>query len=137
MSCVVRETVTETYGGVLVADDYHYHCSKCNGRLHYFDESGKKIHCDCTESVRDTEIMLCDHRNFHTSVDVSRLEDLAAFHADIRIHCIDCGMKFVFIGCHGGFDMSRPMVSFGGDELRIPIEPISPIVRRRPEKASG
>lgn len=113
--------------------DYHYHCGKCDGRLTYPGPDGEKVHCDCTESIRDTEIVLCDHRNFGTSVDIARLEDRAAFHADIRIHCTDCGMVFIFKGCPGGIDMNGPAVSPKGVELRIPIEPISPIVRKRPE----
>ena len=112
--------------------EYYYYCSKCDGRLTYIDESGEKAHCECKESIRETEIALCDHRNFHTSIDINRLEDEAAFSADIRVHCSDCGMKFIFIGCPGGLDPKRPTISPFGAELRAPIQPISPIVREKP-----
>ncbi len=113
--------------------DYHYLCSKCDGRLSYLGPDGEKVGCDCKESVRDTEIVLCGHKNFRTSVDVTRLEDIAAFCAEIRINCIDCGMVFRFKGCPGGWNLHGPTISPGGTQLTIPIEPISPIVRKRPE----
>lgn len=67
----------------------------------------------------------CEHRNLSASVDVNRIEDIGAFHADIRIACADCGEPFQFVGVPIGLSYDRPTVEFGGRELRAPIRPAS------------
>ena len=71
---------------------------------------------------------ICSHENFACRVDVSRLQDIAGYSADIRIECAECGTPFRFIGVEGGFSMREPRMSIFGVELRCPIEPVSPIV---------
>ncbi len=71
---------------------------------------------------------ICSHENFSCCVDVTRLQDIAGYSADIRITCMECGTPFRFIGVPGGSSMREPMASPGGVELRCPIEPISAIV---------
>ncbi len=72
----------------------------------------------------------CGHMNFACQVDVMRLTDgdegpITGYSADVRIQCADCNERFRFIGLPMGSAPDRPMVSFGGVELRAPIEPVS------------
>lgn len=65
----------------------------------------------------------CIHENFAANVAVGRILDAGKFCADITVKCADCGEPFRFVGVDAGFDLSRPMVSIDGLELRAPIEP--------------
>ena len=71
----------------------------------------------------------CKHLKFHVDAAVSRLTKeeggpVLGFTADIKIRCADCWQSFAFLGLESGSSPNRPMVSFGGDELRAPITPI-------------
>ena len=70
----------------------------------------------------------CLHTNFRANVAVSRLTKteggpVTGFTADVRIHCEECGMPFVFRGMAMGSSFDRPMVSADGEEARLPIQP--------------
>lgn len=76
--------------------------------------------------------MSCDHPDFAAQVDVSRLTDVGAFTADVRIQCSACGEAFVFLGPELGLHPAMPTVSVDRTELRAPIAPQSdPTVRGR------
>lgn len=72
----------------------------------------------------------CLHDNFGIETNINKLsivEDgpTQAYMADIRIICIECGERFVFLGAALGVNMNGPAVSADGLELRIPIWPAS------------
>lgn len=67
--------------------------------------------------------MACKHENFRTDVRVARLTDTGRFVADIRIHCVDCGMPMQFKGIAAGYNADGAAVSIDGLELRIGIHP--------------
>lgn len=72
--------------------------------------------------------MPCEHMNFQGQVDVSRLidergEHAMRFTADVHIACVDCGVKFRFLGSQFGSSMNEPRLSADALELRAPIEP--------------
>lgn len=72
--------------------------------------------------------MACEHMNFRAQVDVNRLIDEAGeqamrFSADIHIACLECGVKFRFLGSRFGASAVEPMLSADALELRTPIEP--------------
>jgi hypothetical protein len=80
--------------------------------------------------------MNCNHEQFYTHVVVSRLcEDgkpdvITGYHADIKIHCTQCGNPFEFLGVPGGFSPTFPTASIDGTELRQPIRPSNlPVVK--------
>ncbi len=50
---------------------------------------------------------------------------VTAYSADLRITCSRCGESFVFVGLDRGLAPDRPMMSFLGDEARLPIRPRS------------
>jgi hypothetical protein len=73
--------------------------------------------------------------NFSAQVGVHRLTDVEngpvkAFTAEVRIHCVDCGQAFAFIGLPWGSHPSSPTMSVGGEEARLPIEPTSKAILR-------
>ncbi len=68
----------------------------------------------------------CEHMNFRGDVQVMRLTDddqVTGYSAEIKIKCMDCDMPFHFVGVAGGLSSRKPMVGFGGEELRAPIKP--------------
>lgn len=65
----------------------------------------------------------CPHEGFRATVDVNRLEDVAAFIADVRIACLQCDEAFRFLGVPAGVRFDGPAVSIDELELRAPIEP--------------
>ncbi len=68
--------------------------------------------------------MTCKHMNFSAQVNVQRIEDIAAFNAEITINCADCGLSFDFVGAPiGCVDHYKPITNLLGDELRVPIVP--------------
>lgn len=71
----------------------------------------------------------CQHEHFEAHVEVSRLTDdagrLTGFAAEVRIHCGQCGERFVFRGAPVGMTPAGPAMSPDGTELRVPILPQS------------
>lgn len=65
----------------------------------------------------------CQHRQFHATVAVNRMEDTGRFMADITIACLECHLPFEFVGLQAGIAWDRPTCSITGDELHAPIEP--------------
>jgi len=71
---------------------------------------------------------MCQHKEFHANVEVNRItrgEDgpVYAYMADLKIHCVQCGIVFRFKGMPAGLNWERPTCSFLRDEARLPIEP--------------
>ncbi len=65
--------------------------------------------------------MACKHEQFECHCAVARLEDSGRFQADIKIHCVQCGEPFRFLGFPAGLDMNGAAVSADGTELRAAI----------------
>jgi len=65
----------------------------------------------------------CEHKSFHATVIVARLEDAKQFLADVRVKCADCGTQFQFLGLEPGIDTQGAHVSVDGLEARIAIAP--------------
>lgn len=65
--------------------------------------------------------MKCKHERFSAQVDVHRLEDSGRFQADVRIHCVQCGERFRFLGLPAGVDLNGAAVSADGTEGRFAI----------------
>ena len=69
----------------------------------------------------------CLHDEFKAWVDVTRLTDhpenpADAFTADVRIHCVQCGFAFEFIGLPTGSSPDYPTTSWSRTEARMPIK---------------
>ena len=74
--------------------------------------------------------MECKHEHFFVQANVIRLtadnivpEKIVGYCADIKIYCSECHQPFEFIGVPVGISNSRPMVSFDGTEIRMPLKP--------------
>lgn len=70
----------------------------------------------------------CQHQDFHCDAKIGRLMHdeggpVTGYVADIKVHCVSCGMQFRFIGLPAGAHHSEPRVSIDGTELRAPMEP--------------
>lgn len=65
----------------------------------------------------------CRHENFNVHAEVARVEDVGAFHVDMRIACRDCGLPFEWVGLPLGFSHYQPTVSIDAQEMRVPIVP--------------
>lgn len=65
----------------------------------------------------------CDHTHFHQHSDFQFLADKKILMLNLTLHCKDCGMPFKFVGVPAGISLSRATTSFGGNELRVPVEP--------------
>lgn len=73
----------------------------------------------------------CTHQDFAAAVEVNRIlaqegdSAPAAFNADIRVQCAQCGEKFRWVGLQAGTKKDRPMCSVDEFELRAPLRPAS------------
>ena len=76
----------------------------------------------------------CTHPEFECRANVRRVvlenaitgelgKEPYCYTIDVKVRCRKCEMPFKFIGLSAGSHPSKPTVSFGGDELRSPIEP--------------
>jgi hypothetical protein len=74
----------------------------------------------------------CVHDNFRATVAVNRVfkdgvetdKMPHAFHADVSVVCVDCGVPFEFVGEYAcGLLWDRACVSPSKQELRVPIQP--------------
>jgi len=66
---------------------------------------------------------MCEHKDFEAKVEISRLEDIGRFAADVTIHCKDCNLPFQFLGLPGGLNLEGPAVSVDATEARLAIVP--------------
>ena len=65
--------------------------------------------------------MTCKHENFNADVEVNRLEDIKRFSADVRIMCVDCGARMVFLGLAAGLNLNGASCSLDATEARLSI----------------
>ena len=65
----------------------------------------------------------CAHMNFDAHVSVARLEDSGQFNAEVKIHCVECGMPFRFLGLPLGMNLQGAAMSVDGLEARLAILP--------------
>jgi hypothetical protein len=71
----------------------------------------------------------CAHFNFHADVTVNRLvyeakqNQVNAFVAEIKVHCMDCGLPFEWIGFETGFRGDVARVDVSAQQLRAPLKP--------------
>jgi hypothetical protein len=65
--------------------------------------------------------IMCTHEEFSANVQVARVEDTGHFNAEIRIHCVQCGERFCFLGLPTGLDLNGASVSADGTEARLAI----------------
>jgi hypothetical protein len=63
----------------------------------------------------------CAHEEFSANVQVARIEDTGRFNAEVKIHCVQCGEKFCFLGLPAGSDPNGASVSADGTEARLAI----------------
>ncbi len=74
---------------------------------------------------------ICNHPDFHTTVNVCRIEDTLSYDVEIRIRCISCGMPFRFKGLPHGISVTKPMLSIFGNEASLPIEPMYDVPKEK------
>jgi hypothetical protein len=66
----------------------------------------------------------CKHNQTNVvTAAVIYLEDKGRYSLDIGVQCSDCGTRFKFLGMEMGLDPAKPMMSVGGLEAHLPIEP--------------
>ncbi len=79
----------------------------------------------------------CTHENFNCFANVGRLlredgdKEAAAFVAEIKITCRDCGTKFEFLGVPMGYQPGATRVSVDGLELRAALRPKGKVMDQR------
>lgn len=74
--------------------------------------------------------MTCAHEDFAVFADVARLTKVeggpvTGYSADLKIECVQCGERFVFIGLPPGINPRGATGSMDGVEARLPIRPSS------------
>lgn len=73
--------------------------------------------------------MDCLHGEFQARVEVTRLTDhpenrADGYACDVRVTCVECGTRFVFVGLPGGSNLSGGATcSADGAEARLVIAP--------------
>lgn len=74
--------------------------------------------------------MTCKHEQFYCTANVFRLheeddetKDVKSYSMDVKVHCVQCGTPFEFIGLPLGLSPHQPMASFDATEARMPIRP--------------
>jgi hypothetical protein len=98
---------------------------EADGRAQILDRA-EKIDERRARRARAAARPTCEHPEFNAEVDVVRLDDVGAFTAAVRIHCLACDEPFVFIGSlPSGLSSMEPRVNIDGSELRAPIQPAS------------
>lgn len=70
----------------------------------------------------------CAHEEFAAEVRVGRLSEkeggpITSYQADVKVSCVQCGVRMRFIGLAAGNHFAEPRVSVDGTELRAPLEP--------------
>jgi hypothetical protein len=69
---------------------------------------------------------MCYHNNFHTTSTITRIVDdgfvVSEFRLDIKVHCVECGLPFEFVGPPCGISDIEPTTSYDRKELRMPIK---------------
>ena len=71
--------------------------------------------------------MMCDHTNFHSNVEINRLEDTKQFVANITIECRDCHLPFQFLGLPLGLNLGGAAMSVDGQEAQLAIAPVGSV----------
>jgi hypothetical protein len=61
--------------------------------------------------------------NFKADCSVCRLEDSGRFMLEVRVHCIECGKPFQFLGLQPGLNFEGATVSLDGLEANLAICP--------------
>lgn len=79
----------------------------------------------------------CNHHSFSANVEVTRLEDIGRFTADVKINCAVCGVAMRFIGLPAGLDLNGASVSVDGTEGRFAIAPKGEVVSELEGTVSG
>lgn len=87
------------------------------------DEAGYAEWCE----KRDKQAA-CPHENFMADVQIGRLQSgkdgpVERFSADVRVECVDCGVKMKFVGLPMGCDLNGACVSVDGTEARLACFP--------------
>lgn len=72
---------------------------------------------------------MCEHQAFNTTAKITRLADkldgpATGFLLEVSVNCEQCGLPFVFRGVTRGISGNKPTMSFLGEEVRLPIEPM-------------
>jgi hypothetical protein len=73
----------------------------------------------------------CQHMNFRVNANIGRLmgsdkgnpEKVNCFLAEIRVHCVECGLPFEWVGFECGLSSESEHVDTSAQELRAPIKP--------------
>lgn len=71
---------------------------------------------------------LCKHEGVGCELTFNRMEDTGRFQADVKIHCLHCGVPFRFIGLPCGVDLNGAAVSVDGTEGRFAVAPKGQVV---------
>ena len=79
----------------------------------------------------------CKHEAFQANVEVSRLEDIGQFTADVTVWCAHCGVRFKFLGMKSGLDLRGACVSHDGLEARLSIAPADEKLKPPPPGVRG
>lgn len=80
-----------------------------------------------------TRKMTCSHINFSATLKVHRVvtqepaegqePDIAAYMAEIRVQCADCGNPFEWVGFPMGIHSDQARVDISGQQLNAPLKP--------------
>ena len=66
----------------------------------------------------------CNHSaNNAVDAELNYAEEIGRYSITFRVHCVDCGKVFQFLGAPMGFDLTGVAVSPDGLELRCGIVP--------------
>lgn len=65
----------------------------------------------------------CVHPRFEAKVEVTRLEDVGRYTADVTVRCGMCYLPFQFLGLDAGSKPDGAAVSVDGLEARLAISP--------------
>lgn len=69
---------------------------------------------------------MCDHMQFHSTSNIHVIVDddfvVSEYRVDIKVHCVQCGLPFEFVGVPCGLSDIEPTTSYNRQELRVPIK---------------
>lgn len=75
---------------------------------------------------------ICKHEHLHFDIHTTSFE-INVKSIEIKCHCTECMVKFVFLGLPLGLSYAQPTASMDGLEIRMPVCPES----EEPDKAPG
>ena len=100
--------------------------------LEIFNEmSAKSFFADeMADKVPKENPDVCDHKILVGNVRCGRITETEGgavkwYIAELTVTCDACKRPFVFQGLDAGMSFTKPMVSFEGTEVRLPIKPFS------------